>query len=241
MMDINIAEKGKNRWLTCSKRGSNHAKSGLPNQDCCLYGKVGTVSYMALADGVSSASGALEGALAAVQTVTRLSEEIDKDIIDIQNIPVIKKYIVQKWKRNFSEAWDTYATTLNLAVRRENRVLVGQIGDGIIIPDSNPDHIMAEEEKDFYTTETYALGECVLARTFRFEIIEENGHQGILMASDGVAKEIRRGAEVGLRDYIHDLSQKDLVIIKEELGNWFDSLDKKNGDDKTIAFWNRED
>lgn len=240
MTDFIFNKECGGRWLAYSKCGNNHIKKGLPNQDCCLFGTAGTASYMALADGVSSAPGALEGAAAAVQTVKKLAAVIDKGELDIHDISQIKRYVVQKWKDNFICAWDEYASTLNLAVRKGSKVLIGQIGDGIIIPDSDVSHIMTGEETEFYTSETYALGERVLAKSFRFELLEGDVKQGILMASDGIAKEIGEGSELGLRDYIHDLSKKDESIIKDELSNWFEVLDNKNGDDKSIAFWNTE-
>ena len=45
----------------------------------------------------------------------------------------IRTSFVRKRKSNFEDSWNEYASTVNFAIGSKNRLLVGQIGDGLIL------------------------------------------------------------------------------------------------------------
>ncbi|MEQ1696203.1 MAG: protein phosphatase 2C domain-containing protein [Hyphomicrobiaceae bacterium] len=68
-------------WLigALSHQGTSHAAEGSPNQDAFAVGRVGDVSWMAVADGVSTKPRSQEGSQLAV---TRLGEVLGRALMD---------------------------------------------------------------------------------------------------------------------------------------------------------------
>ena len=145
-----------------SKTGPRHLSRGQENQDRCLFGCCGrNTFYLALADGVSSAPYAEKGADAAVQTIKTVSEYIADGKKAIDDLKGLQNTIVRTWKNHFFSNWNGYAATLNFIIFHNNKVLVGRIGDGLIV--SQVDNVcrVSTADEDFYSTETVALGETV--------------------------------------------------------------------------------
>lgn len=220
-----------------SKTGSGHLSRDEKNQDRCLYGRIGSNTfYLALADGVSSAPYAEEGAEAAVQTIKIVSEDIAAGKTEIDNLKDLQNVIVRTWKSRFSARWNDYAATLNFIIFHDNKVLVGRLGDGLIVSEADSIcHISATDE-EFYSTETAALGQAVSRRDFELCLYRAERSFCAYMVSDGIGKEISIASREDLNRYLFRLSQTSGEQIEQEIVSWVNGLDRKNGDDKTIGF-----
>ena len=220
-----------------SKTGSGHFSRGEENQDRCLYGRIGkNTFYLALADGVSSALYATEGAEAAVQTIKIVSEDIATGKMAVDNLKDLQTMIVRTWKRRFSTRWNECAATLNFVIFHNNRVLVGRIGDGLIVSETDGACCVSVTDEEFYSTETAALGEVVSRKDFEICLYPAEEAFCAYMVSDGIGKEIAESSRKELNRYLLQLSQTSEKQMEQEVVSWVNGLDRKNGDDKTIGF-----
>lgn len=127
-------------WLIAglSHWGQHHADIGLPNQDAFAFGSVGETTWLALADGVSSAPASGEGAAFAVAA---FGVEIERRLKGRQTISESQlkgameaarhrlANLAIKERRPITD----YATTLLVAVLGEKSVTVAKIGDGYVL------------------------------------------------------------------------------------------------------------
>ena len=225
-----------------SKTGSGHLSRRQGNQDRCLYGRIGrNTFYLALADGVSSAPYAEEGAVAAVQTIKIVSEDIAVGKTAIDDLKDLQTMVVRIWKNQFPAGWNDYAATLNFIIFHNNRVLVGRIGDGLIVSEADRVCRVSATNEEFYSTETAALGEAVSRKDFEICLYSVEQSFCAYMVSDGIGKEISESSREDLNRYLLQLSQTSEKQIEQEVVSWVNGLDRKNSDDKTIGFVRWED
>lgn len=223
--------------LIYSRIGQNHMRDGKENQDSIIFGKINdTTWFVALADGVSTADFGKKGSIAAVEVVKECTEKIQAGEMSDKDPNMMKVEIIKRWKARFPSAWDDYATTLNFAICANSKIIVGQIGDGLIVLNSDGQTKILTDASDFYSTETYALGTMVRKRTFKIEIVECKEKATIYMASDGIGKEVTEEGRKRLGEYIENMMKKDNSLIEDELDAWVTGLGQKNGDDKSIGF-----
>lgn len=142
-----------------SQVGSNHIKAGKENQDTVFFERLDKNRwYIAIADGVSSAAKSKQGSQSAVEVAHEICLMLKNEEWNLEDIKVD---IVRKWKSKFSKDWNDYATTLNLLAYVDGKLLVGQIGDGLMVTNVDGEDEIYTEESDFYSTETDALAEAV--------------------------------------------------------------------------------
>lgn len=231
-----LYRKEKYRAFTYTRMGENHIISGQENQDIVAFEQVRDVWYMVIADGVSSAAYAREGAQAAVYVIRKFCERLSDDKHLVRDIDSIKVYIVKSWKEQIGSNWDEYATTLNFVIYSDHLFIAGQIGDGLIVADVDGKSLIMTDYKDFYSTETYALGATVKKSSFTIKVVEANNRILAYMASDGIGKEINEDSRIDLIEYLDKMMLNGDSVIENELDTWAIGLSKKNSDDKTIGF-----
>ncbi len=218
-----------------SQIGSNHVANGDNNQDRIKCEKVGAERwYMALADGVSTASNSEEGATLAIETVKFMTEQLDESAV--WDIEKYKVDFVHLWKSKIHTDWNSFASTLNFMIYVHGRVLIGQIGDGLIYCKIDSKEEIFTDDGDFYSTETNALATQV--RRSAFTLVERKCNQSLslYMTSDGIGKEIAEDSRKKLGAYLDQLLLSDEDTIVKELKSWVSGLEEKNGDDKSIGF-----
>ena len=103
------------------------------------------ISIIALSDGLGSKSKSDIGAKIAVETAIdtlhELFKELDVENLDINSAEIVKNTLLSKVRENISMKARTsdikelkeYACTLLFAVMKDNRIALGQIGDGYIV------------------------------------------------------------------------------------------------------------
>lgn len=233
---IDFYRKEKCRAFTYSRIGENHTLAGQDNQDKVVFETMDDSWYMVIADGVSSATCAREGAQAAVGVIRKLCEKISADKSLLNEIDAIKVYVVKGWKEQINTDWDEYATTINFVIYVDHTLLTGQIGDGLIVVDVDGNSLILTETDEFYSTETYALGTAVKKSAFTIRAVEGKNRIRVYMASDGIGKEINEASRIELIEYLDNMMMNENAVIEDELETWVIGLGKKNGDDKSIGF-----
>ena len=219
--------------------GENHIKQSCENQDSICCEVISQSKWViAVADGVSSARFAKKGSHFATEVVKELANEFE--LTDQLNLDELKVWFVRKWKSKISSDWNEYASTINFAYYSNNYLLVGQIGDGLICVDIDGKKKAFGIDEEFYTSETYALGEVVKKNSFILNLERVKSNISLYMVSDGIGKEIDYDSRLELGVYLGILLLQDKEHIEEEIMSWLDALNNKNGDDKSIAFINWE-
>lgn len=217
-----------------SEIGKRHEELNLENQDSIFVGKVCDDTYcLAVADGVSSCKWAKKGSEAAVDTVKRLALKLSKSELRTDDSDEIRRFVVRDWKNHFDGSWNDYGTTLNFVVWCNGDVVIGQIGDGLIVLKFNDEQIMVTDMDEFYTVETYALAEVVLKSSFKVRT-EKNVKNLIAIAmTDGIGKELDLESIDAFQSYLVTLVEEKNRDTEIEL--WMNHLREKNDDDKTIG------
>lgn len=228
--------------VTCSMIGKNHIDKDLDNQDSILFKKVSENRWMlVLADGVSSAKNAKEGSEKAVRTIEEIYDQIVSNERNELDLDSLKIAIVKTWKSMIESDWDEYASTLNFVFAIDNEIVIGQIGDGLIVANIDGVTEIFTEDGDFYTTETNALGSAVKKSAFTISTKTIDKFADIYMASDGIGKEVADDSRIDMGQYLSQMLSGENGQIQKELETWIDGLGRKNGDDKSIGFvrWER--
>ena len=221
---------GDAKIMILSQVGKNHIKSNAENQDSYAYRFDKSIGYaFAVADGVGSCVNAKKGSETACKVICDLLQAVENKTED-----EIRKFLFYEWKNRIGKDLNNFCSTLNFCYIFKHRVIIGKIGDGaVILKDGNTFHTLFSES-EFYTSETFALGEVLPKAAFEISIIERKVSEEIslLMITDGIAKEIEYSKKDLFASYIFSNIQNENFVI--ELQEWIDDLDKKNGDDKTI-------
>ncbi len=230
MSDVIIKELDNAKLMVLSERGENHIRNGICNQDSYTFKIDDSGNYaFAVADGVSTCAFAKTGADKACESVCSLLLEC-KDLTEED----IRQKIFSEWKHLIKKDWDDYGTTINFIYIYSKRIVYGKVGDGAIILKNGNRTSLSFEESEFYTSETYALGTSIPKHSFKINAIEYNPSEPILLIlmTDGIIKELESDKLMGFSDYINlNIGNPDFVL---ELKDWVATLNKKNGDDKTI-------
>lgn len=219
-----------------SEIGKYHADKNIENQDSVYIGiENDTTVCIAVADGVSSCMGAKKGSLAAIDTVKHLARAVSEGTLFCEDVDAIRKFVVRDWKEYFEEKWDDYATTLNFAIIYKKYLVLGRIGDGMLLVKNGTINTNLMDFEEFYSTETFALSEVVLKKSFQVVCQEVREPVFIVAMTDGIAKEIEIEKIEELKQALMELVTQNREVIETELCDWVANLNEKNDDDKTIG------
>jgi hypothetical protein len=234
-------------------RGERHSKAGIPCQDAWAYISLpGGTGAVAVADGLSSAEHAEEGATIAVKeacesiSIAHRNQNFDSDYKELIKDAVknARQAILsqsQKCNRNSG----LYATTLIIAILSKDTITVGHIGDGIVAGVQNGlPVIVSTPGPAEYANETASLTQSDWEENLR--ITEQKDIHACLIATDGCqgALATRKGAEyIPHAPFINPL----LSFIKRKNAEGNDSapdilnllqsarMNDLSGDDKTLV------
>ena len=230
MSEVIIRELDNAKLLVLSEKGENHIKSGICNQDSYSFKVDDSGNYaFVVADGVSTCAFAKEGADKACETVCNLLSECMELAEDD-----IKKIVFAEWKSLIKDNWNDYGTTINFIYVYPERIVMGKVGDGAVLVKNSEITSYLYEESEFYSSKTFALGTFLPKQSFRVNLIKHNDRLPLLLVlmTDGIVKEVDSKKYKEFSEYIDlNIGNPNFVL---ELKNWISSLNKKNGDDKTI-------
>ncbi len=217
--------------------GLNHMKSCMQNQDSMAYSQEGDYISIAVADGVGSCINSHIGSKVAMDVVRDFLYEIVNSYIKPENEIEIKNYIIKKWEEKIGTKQIQYSTTLRFAIICEKYVLVGSIGDGktIIKIDDSESYLSIED--DLFINVTYSLTENTeknKMQIVKIDVPDDTNTISIFISSDGITNEIAHGKEFKLLSHIIDKVKEAGNDYQHELSKWMKSLQKINGDDKTM-------
>ena len=217
-----------------SEIGRKHNEQHLENQDSVYVGRISNDTYcLVVADGVGSCKWAKKGSEAAVEAVKNLALKLSVSELQMMDKDEVRRFIVRDWKSHFNKSWNDYGTTLNFVIWSKGDIVIGQIGDGLIVASLNDELVLMTDIEEFYTVETYALAEKVLKSSFKIRYATNVKKFIAIAMTDGIGKELNLEYINDFKNYIISLINKKERDI--EIESWMKCLREKNDDDKTIG------
>jgi|JI8StandDraft_1071087.scaffolds.fasta_scaffold06387_4 serine/threonine protein phosphatase PrpC len=221
-------------------KGPLHRKEKKPNQDAIKMKKYKSGSVIAIADGFGSCIYSTIGAGAAVSSVHEAYRLWSKS--KVLKIEYFLRMIHLLWEQKIlpNAASDCYSTCLFAIVNNDNKLFLGQLGDGLVMYFNKDNekmiHLDSKSTKAF-SNQTTGLG--VASKLSEWKFIEEEVSDNfvILLCTDGVSDDIAEGKENDFMLYLLDeiklLSPKKRTeFLKTQLIHW---STPKHTDDKTIS------
>lgn len=219
--------------------GDHHQASGLTNQDAWLSARGAYGHLLVVCDGVGSKPRAALGSLAATQAVREAVIRWNK--ATRAPTTALVRLIELFWKlRILPElARDCATTCLFAYVTPFNEILIGGIGDGIVLlrsPSGTVEVLHGRGASDF-VNQTAVLGSEHGQSNWTFRKIALNDVDLVMIATDGVADDLLPERYTGLMQWFASntagvSSAVGGQRLKHALRNW---ATPKSGDDKTIA------
>jgi len=226
--------------ISASVIGPAHTQEGKPNQDAVKIKIKKNTAIAAVSDGVGSAKHADIGAKNACKAVidsVKLwlkseSEEINDLLRLIQTLWLIR---IRPLKVE-----ECAATLLFVVVLPTKRVIMAQLGDGVVLHWDGAilQHCLMEEKEGF-SNETYALRESGILAKWKIKDFELLGNSNsFILLTDGISENIEEG-QLDEFAKITDLKLRRINSAKnaekwliDEFENWQTPF---HSDDKTIA------
>lgn len=234
---MSFANEDNTIQYSYSEIGKHHVNAGFCNQDSVFIGKVCDDTFcMVVSDGVSSCKYSKAGSEATIETIKSLATKLHLGEMTVEDLDEVKRFIVRDWKSRFENDWNEYGTTLNFVVVWNQRALIGQIGDGLIIGDTDGIPFQMTDMEEGYSVETFALAEVVLKSSIHLVVKENIKNIAVIAMTDGIGKEMNmESINDFLRYFIELISKNDEKNINSEIESWMEQLRLKNDDDKTIG------
>lgn len=198
---VSPAEEKARTWrvIGAAVQGLSHQRADLPCQDAQGYRRLPDGSLLvAVADGAGSAARSDEGAQAAVQTALDwLAEGLagEGPLDELEAIELLLGAFEEARRALLALADEAgelprlFATTLSLAVILNNRLLVGQIGDGVVVGKVSEGELFVAtpQQRGEYANETYFLSQEDALEHVDIHLFEEE-IEALAVMSDGLSR-----------------------------------------------------
>lgn len=195
-----------------------------------------------VADGLGSAMYSDYGAQQALIAVEKAVEQWR--VLKKKKVPILIQLIHFFWNLLIAdsdfEKKDCLTTCLfSLIDRKNNQVVLAQLGDGLIFYESNDEISILKSIEEYNFTKS--LGKSKAFNDWNIRILNYTGDFKLLIATDGISEDIEESKEKEFTDYL----LKEILkmkrkrrnnYLKEKIENW---PTKFHSDDKTICIgWN---
>jgi len=222
--------------------GPSHIISGLPNQDSWLYKQFVWGEVIAVSDGVGSHKHSKIGSKMACSAV------IEATKLFITTISIIRNEEIENYFRLIHSIWrvklgqylpsETSATCL-FAIRYKEKILLGRLGDGLIIVTSDKEEsiLLNDIKTDSFSNITFSLTSKFSFIEWEYSILDAKKYNSVLLCTDGISDDLVRGSEEDFAKSIYETyksydPKRRYFEILHWLKNW---PTPKHSDDKTIA------
>lgn len=231
-------------YAGASITGQSHEETGQENQDSFCITRYGFGMVMVVADGLGTKKHSKIGS----KEVCKAVGEATKVWIKKQNTPT--EYLIKL----IHNVWDLYiypykkndcATTCLFSIVLNNgRVILGQLGDGIIYYNNGENlNVLTEIEDEFLNiTKSMSSAKSICEWKFK-EISLTDQDFTLLMTTDGLSEDIIKEKRQDFMNYIlkqiesKKRQSKKNLVIKKILKS---TNSKYSYDDKTLIIFNRK-
>ncbi|WP_200304267.1 PP2C family serine/threonine-protein phosphatase [Streptomyces adelaidensis] len=185
-----------------SVEGYRHRRQGLPCQDACAYATTSSVAVLAVADGAGSRPRSEEGARLAVKLAAEHFARRAKAAVEVQPGEAVHELLRDALRdvsedfldRTGADAQD-FATTLTVVVLAPGWIGHLTVGDGFVVVRAGTEdgerqfHLLPQAAAaSEYSNETVFLTSPDVARWTHTECVSDDGVDGVLLSTDGLAQ-----------------------------------------------------
>lgn len=231
-----------NQYAWSSVRGPGHILNDLPNQDACAVLSLKEGMAFIMSDGVGSKKHADIGSKAvicavkmAIQTWCKFPDAPTNHLLRL--IHTYWDLCVLPYDRE-----DCAATCLFAAILHDNRCVMGQVGDGVILFKLDGQHYVLQEKEDDYLNTTTPLH---LARRtdWHIEDFYIDGPFELLLATDGVSEDLVKENRFHFMTHLLEVIEGSTIQkrknrkLKRLLQKWENPY---STDDKSLIIYSRK-
>ena len=225
-----------------SNIGPRNQESLSNNQDAFEVRIDNDFAVIAVADGLGSCEFSHSGAKYVVEILCdwvaeelKNYNEIDQDILKI-----LCNRVVDRWKNMIGENYLRYDTTLLFFIFIRKSLLIGGIGDGMILLDIDGQYQNLSWTDKVFGNQTNSIGSKNAKSKFNiklFQDIEDVENVTVIIATDGISDDIEEENQEKLLKSVKDKIKKNgFEETTEELNQWVNNWKSlHNSDDKTLA------
>ena len=217
------------------------------NQDAFRIGKDAEkgLAYIIVADGLGSCKFSDEGAnnIAGIVEDWVLNKLPNYAFLSDNVANILIKRMVESWNSSYEmkSSYD-YDTTIHVAIFYKGSILVGGIGDGMILGEcddsSCKDYV---DEKDLFSNVTNSMCSINANEMLEFEIIQSDSysdHVSIIIPTDGIADDLIPEKKLTLPGYfLEAIKHNGIDGLQNELQDWIPDWEtESHSDDKTLCY-----
>ena len=217
------------------------------NQDSYKLGvdEKNELAYIIVADGLGSCKCSDQGS-------ARITEIIENWIVNklpeysylSDNVAnILAKRMVEEWNESYEmgQIYD-YDTTVHVAIFYKGSILVGGIGDGMLLV--NYDNLVCKDYIDggnMFSNVTNSMCSLNVKELLDFEIISSDSfknHAVIIISTDGIADDLIPEKKLTLPEYFRKtIGENGLDTLQNELQDWISNWEtESHSDDKTLCY-----
>lgn len=225
-----------------SNIGARNIEIGAENQDTFEARVDDNYIVVAVADGLGSCDLSKTGAN---QAVKLLCDWVGQELVEFKEIDndigrILCNRIIDRWKKTIGEDFPRYDTTLLFFIYIKETMLIGGIGDGILLLDLDGGFRNLSLQDKIFSNQTPSIGSTKAKEEFRVDLIRDvkiNDSIIAVIATDGIADDIDEHNQEKLVAYIKDfIIKRGFEEATKEIDQWVDNWKSlHNSDDKTIA------
>jgi serine/threonine protein phosphatase PrpC len=243
VFDEYISDEYKFTLNAISVIGESHKKNNEFNQDYFKCNIKSQIKYVIVADGLGSSKHSHSGSEKAVELLEQMiNENLNNENIFLEtDINEFNRRLLEKWRASFPNNPKDYDTTLLYLILFKHGVLVGSIGDGLILYSMKNEVVYIKEDKNAFSNQTYSLASINALDYFKatythMKIIDELPIIFIL-ATDGVSDDLKPNMLKHLPAYLYvELKEKGVIGMQKLLTDWIVDWETQNHlDDRTFC------
>lgn len=234
--------------------GRSHEKLGLPCQDRVFSLQAQDFTLIALADGAGSKRNSQYGASTVIETIGQIFAKSFDEIYANQDGVAVKKYLVETLLKNLDlkaqeldcKRDDLSSTLLFVAVKDE-RFILGHIGDGVIFFSRDHEIKIASTPKNGeFANETVFVTSKQALSSFNLIKGQLNGIDGFILMSDGSAVSFYDKAQHSPAKILNSFILRSKLLAPEKMNEFLactleDVIKKNTIDDCSIALMAKAD
>lgn len=226
--------------------GERNKKANNPNQDAFGIKLSDKAALIAVADGLGSCKNSNIGSEYAIECITEwVINDLERyEVISDEMLVILNNKLIDRWKFKLSKVnYLTYDTTILYAIYIKNSLIIGGIGDGMILCHYGDETYDLSWDKNEFSNRTVSMGSKKSKELIRSEIIsisKEKLPATVLLMTDGISDDLNEKSKQELPKYLNvKLKELGMEKLQNELIDWISNWRTQgHTDDKTLCMLN---
>ncbi|WP_104712959.1 PP2C family serine/threonine-protein phosphatase [Helicobacter cetorum] len=232
----------RENWIDFSGSciGGYHVQKNMPNQDSFLTEHHSGISLAVVCDGLGSKKFSHIGSSALTKAVKKaVIEKIES--VDFDDLALLEKQILKFYLEGIKPyEFEDCLSTLLIAIVLKNQIIIGRVGDGMIMLLGKQNQIL-EESKIGEKNKTIPFG----YGSITWSIYKTQDVESIFLCSDGISEELENNQKIGfVQALMQEYQDKSKQEAEQDINQWLkdyppptpnNKYGNKYSDDKTFV------